>query len=484
MKIGIPPFDQGRVLVVGDLMLDRYWYGETSRISPEAPVPVVTVAEAEERPGGAGNVALNIAALRGRATVLGLTGDDEAAAVLSQRLTQAGVDCRLIRRPDCATITKLRVLSRHQQLIRLDFEDDFARGDVSAVRQAFAELARDADAILLSDYGKGTLQEVQELIGIARGLGKPVLVDPKGSDFGRYRGATVITPNLAEFEAIVGPCAGDEEIVSKGETLRRELQLEALLITRSKRGMTLLQRDRPPLHLAARAREIYDVTGAGDTVIAVLAAACAVGSGLAAATALANVAAGVVVGKLGTASVSLQELDHALHDYAKIESGVTTVDELLARVARARARGETIVMTNGCFDLLHAGHVTYLEQARRLGDRLIVAVNDDASVRRLKGAERPVTTLAQRAAVLAALQSVDWVVPFSEDTPEQLICRVQPDVLVKGGDYDAAAVAGGDCVRQRGGRVVILDYVENHSTTRIIEAIRHGVAPPRGESKA
>jgi D-beta-D-heptose 7-phosphate kinase/D-beta-D-heptose 1-phosphate adenosyltransferase len=259
--------------------------------------------------------------------------------------------------------------------------------------------------------------------------------------------------------------------------------LEALLITRSKRGMTLLRRDQPPLHLAARAREIYDVTGAGDTAIAVLAAAYAVGTDLAQATALANLAAGVVVGKLGTASVTLQELDHAMHEYDKIESGVTTVDELLARVARARARGETIVMTNGCFDLLHAGHVTYLEQARRLGDRLIVAINDDASVKRLKGADRPVNALAQRAAVLAALQSVDWVVPFSEDTPEQLICRVLPDVLVKGGDYNAAAVAGGECVRDRGGRVVILDYIENCSTSRVIEAIRHGIPQPHGANK-
>ncbi|MCC6302065.1 MAG: bifunctional D-glycero-beta-D-manno-heptose-7-phosphate kinase/D-glycero-beta-D-manno-heptose 1-phosphate adenylyltransferase HldE [Gammaproteobacteria bacterium] len=482
MKIGIPPFEQGRVLVVGDLMLDRYWHGETSRISPEAPVPVVAVREAEERPGGAGNVALNIAALRARVTVMGLTGADEAADVLAQRLDQAGVRCRLIRRPEFATVTKLRVLSRHQQLIRLDFEDNFAHGDLAEVRESFPALAREADVVLLSDYGKGTLHEVQTLIGAARALGKPVLVDPKGSDFSRYRGATVITPNLTEFEAVVGPCAGDEDLVAKGEALRRELGLEALLITRSKRGMTLLRQGLPPLHLPARAREVYDVTGAGDTAIAVLAAAHAVGADLAEATALANVAAGVVVGKLGTASVSLQELDRALHDYDKIESGVTDEDELLRRIERARARGETIVMTNGCFDLLHAGHVTYLEQARRLGDRLIVAVNDDASVKRLKGADRPVNALAQRAAVLAALQSVDWVVPFSEDTPERLICRLQPDVLVKGGDYEAAQVAGGDCVRARGGRVVILDYVGDCSTSRIIEAIRHGVSKPRGES--
>ncbi|MBK9132149.1 MAG: bifunctional D-glycero-beta-D-manno-heptose-7-phosphate kinase/D-glycero-beta-D-manno-heptose 1-phosphate adenylyltransferase HldE [Gammaproteobacteria bacterium] len=482
MKIGIPPFEQGRVLVVGDLMLDRYWHGETSRISPEAPVPVVAVRDAEERPGGAGNVALNIAALRTRVTVMGLTGADEAADVLAQRLAQAGVDCRLIRRPEFATVTKLRVLSRHQQLIRLDFEDNFARGDLKEVRDSFPALAREADVVLLSDYGKGTLHEVQALIAAARALGKPVLVDPKGSDFSRYRGATVLTPNLAEFEAIVGHCTGDEDLVARGEALRRELQLEALLITRSQRGMTLLRENHPPLHLPARAREVYDVTGAGDTAIAVLAAACAVGTDLAEATALANIAAGVVVGKLGTATVSLQELDHALYDQDKIESGVTEADELLRRVARARARGETVVMTNGCFDILHAGHVSYLDQARRLGDRLVVAVNDDASVKRLKGADRPVNALAQRAAVLAALQSVDWVVPFSEDTPEQLICHVQPDVLVKGGDYNAADVAGGDCVRARGGRVVILDYVENCSTSRIIEAIRHGVAPRGGDT--
>lgn len=484
MITGIPPFHRGRVLVVGDLMLDRYWYGETSRISPEAPVPVVTVNESEERPGGAGNVALNISTLKAGVTVMGLTGDDEAADVLSKQLELAGVNCRLIRRPEFATVTKLRVLSRHQQLIRLDFEDNFSRGDVTPVRQAFADLAVDADVIVLSDYGKGTLGDVQTLIDCARNLGRPVLVDPKGVDFSRYRGATIITPNLSEFEAVVGHCPTDEILVDKGETLCRDLGLEALLITRSKRGMTLLRRDHAPLHLAARAREVYDVTGAGDTAIAVLAAAFAVGADLAQATALANVAAGVVVSKLGTASVTLQELDRAMHEYDKIESGVTCPDELMARVARARTRGETIVMTNGCFDLLHAGHVTYLEQARRLGDRLIVAVNDDASVKRLKGADRPVNALAQRMAVLAALHSVDWVVPFSGDTPEQLICQVRPDVLVKGGDYDAADVAGGDCVRNGGGRVVILDYVENCSTSRVIEAIRHGIPQPHGDGKA
>ena len=472
MKIDLPHFDQGCVLVAGDLMLDRYWHGDTSRISPEAPVPVVAVADAEERPGGAGNVALNIAALKARAMIAGMAGADEAAQMLSRRLEQAGVECRIAQLPGRTTITKLRVLSRHQQLLRLDFEQDFAGADSAPLERDFAALAEKADVIVLSDYGKGTLARVQALIDIARRLGKPVLVDPKGRDFERYRGATLITPNQGEFEDVVGPCRSDAELAEKGERLRVALRLDALLVTRSGRGMTLIRKGCAPLHLAARAREVYDVTGAGDTVIAVLAAAWAGGAGLEQATTLANLAAGVVVGKLGAASVTLDELRWAMQEHDHIESGVVEEDELMERVARARARGETIVMTNGCFDILHAGHVGYLEQARALGDRLIVAVNDDASVRRLKGADRPVVALRDRMLLLAALQGVDWVVPFSEDTPERLICRVQPDVLVKGGDYRPEDIAGGDCVTAKGGRIAVLDYLPERSTSRIIDTIR------------
>ena len=474
MKIHIPSFDQIRVLVVGDLMLDRYWYGNTSRISPEAPVPVVHVGESEERPGGAGNVALNIAALGGHADVSGLTGNDEAADALAHRLQGAGVECHFERITDQPTVTKLRVISRHQQLIRLDFEDAFHDVDSSALQRRYDALLPGADVVVLSDYGKGTLSAVQDLIDAARQAGKPVLIDPKGSDYSIYRGATLITPNLSEFEAVVGRCKTDDELVSKGEALRAELNLDALLVTRSEKGVTLIRKGMPVLHLPTRAQEVYDVTGAGDTVISALAAALAAGLDLAEATALANLAAGVVVGKLGTASVTVPELRKAIREHDEIESGEVDEDQLVALVKDAQSHGEKIVMTNGCFDILHAGHVAYLEQARRLGDRLIVAVNSDASVKQLKGPERPVNALEQRMAVLAALGSVDWVVPFSEETPERLICKVKPDLLVKGGDYKPEEIAGGECVTAAGGQVVVLDYVDGCSTTNIIDVIRGG----------
>lgn len=472
MKITIPDFEQARVLVVGDLMLDRYWYGATSRISPEAPVPVVHVGESEERPGGAGNVALNIASLGGHAEVIGLTGDDEAAHLLGQRLESAGVRCHFERIPGVPTVTKLRVISRHQQLIRLDFEDGFHAVDGQALLARFESLLPDCHAVVLSDYGKGTLSQAPRLIALARAAGKPVLVDPKGRDYTIYRGATLITPNLSEFTAVAGESRTDEELVARAEDLREALELDALLITRSEKGMTLIRKGLPALHLPTRAREVYDVTGAGDTVISALAAALAAGHDLAAATALANLAAGVVVGKLGTATVTVPELRRAMRELDEIESGVVDEDRLVALVSDARAHGERVVMTNGCFDILHAGHVAYLEQARRLGDRLVVAVNDDASVRRLKGSDRPVNTLAQRMTVLAALGNVDWVVPFSEDTPERLICKVRPSLLVKGGDYRPEDIAGGDCVRADGGEVIVLDFIEGVSTTRIIDRMR------------
>ncbi len=466
----LPPFDQARVLVAGDVMLDRYWSGSTARISPEAPVPVVRIAATEDRAGGAGNVALNIAALGAQTQLLAVTGADHAADALEQSLGRARVRCHFQREPVSNTVTKLRVLSRHQQLIRLDFEDGFAHCDSGAYHARFESLLGDCAVVVLSDYGKGTLRDCQRLIATARAAGKAVLVDPKQRDFACYHGATLITPNLAEFEQVVGPCRDEAEIVERGERLRRERQFDALLITRGEQGMTLLRGGHEPLHLPTQAREVYDVTGAGDTVIAVLAAALAAGEELARATALANLAAGIVVGKLGAATVSVAELRRAALPGA--QSGVLGEAELLDAVHDAKAHGETIVMTNGCFDLLHAGHVRYLEAARALGDRLIVAVNDDESVRRLKGQGRPVNALAERMVVLAGLAAVDWVVSFSEDTPERLICAVQPDFLVKGGDYAPEAIAGGDCVRARGGQVVVLPYEPGRSTSGMIERIR------------
>ena len=461
-----------RVLVAGDLMLDRYWHGATSRISPEAPVPVVHVQDEEGRPGGAGNVALNIASLGGSAGLLGLVGNDPVADQLQALLESAGVDCHLQRDQRYPSITKLRIISRHQQLIRLDFEDGFPGLDEAAMLADYEKLLAAYDVVVLSDYGKGTLSNPHSWIDIARAQGKPVLLDPKGHDFSKYRGATLLTPNMAEFSAVTGAGEDEAEIENHALQLLQDCELDHLLVTRGEHGMSLLGRDHAPQHMPTRAQEVFDVTGAGDTVIATLAAALASGLSMSMATQLANLAAGIVVGKLGTACTTPEELAHRIQEQHIVDHGVVQEQQLLDAVRACRARGESIVMTNGCFDILHAGHVTYLEEASRLGDRLIVALNTDATVTALKGEGRPVNPLSNRMHVMAALGFVDWVVPFSEETPERLICAVQPDILVKGGDNDPDSIPGADCVRQSGGEVKVLSYVGGVSTTAIVDSIK------------
>lgn len=472
MKVTLPEFGRAAVLVVGDVMLDRYWYGPTSRISPEAPVPVVKVDTVEERPGGAANVAMNIAALGAASRLIGLTGEDDAAHTLRSTLRGVDVECDFVSLKTHPTITKLRILSRNQQLIRLDFEEGFEHVDPEPIHQRIRQSVASAGALVLSDYGKGALASVQVMIQLARQAGVPVLIDPKGTDFSRYRGATLLTPNLPEFEAVVGKCKSEAEIVTRGMQLVADYELSALLVTRSENGMTLLQPGKAPLHLPTQAQEVYDVTGAGDTVIGVLAAALAAGNALEEACFLANAAAGVVVGKLGTSTVSPVELENAIH--ARPESGFGVMNEVQLKeaVALARKRGEKVVMTNGVFDILHAGHVSYLANARKLGDRLIVAVNSDASTKRLKGETRPVNPLVNRMIVLGALESVDWVVSFEEDTPQRLISEILPDLLVKGGDYRPEDIAGSKEVWANGGEVMVLNFEDGISTTNIIKSIR------------
>jgi len=466
----IPDFSRVRVLVAGDAMLDEYWFGDTARISPEAPVPVVRTRSAEQRAGGAANVALNVAALGAQTVLAGIVGADERGKLLASLLEQRGVRCELVRSPSLPTIHKLRVLARNQQLIRLDAEQSLEPA-APEFGERFAKLVKAADVVVLSDYAKGTLARAADLIAACRAARVPVLVDPKGTDFARYRGAHVLTPNRGEFEAVVGRCASEAELLAKGKKLRQDLALEALLVTRGEQGMTLFTAGDPHT-LPAQAREVFDVTGAGDTVIALLAAGVAAGLDLDAAAALANLGAGIVVGKIGVATASRSELQRALHAQGSGGRGLVELPELLALVAEAKERGERVVMTNGCFDILHAGHVSYLEEAKALGDRLIVAVNDDASVRRLKGPSRPITPLADRMAVLAGLAAVDWVVPFAEDTPAELIAKIVPDVLVKGGDYRVEDIAGSDVVLSNGGEVRSLGLKPGRSTSALIDAIR------------
>ena len=468
----LPRFDNAQILVVGDLMLDRYWHGSTSRVSPEAPVPVVKVEDQQDRVGGAGNVGLNIAALGAGVRVVGVVGRDEAAGVLKSRLEAAGIQALLTEAKDKATITKLRVISRQQQLLRLDFEDAYSADDAAGIVEQVEQLLPQVQAMVLSDYAKGALHAPGELIALARAANIPVLVDPKGDDFSRYAGATLLTPNIAELEAVVGVCASEAELSEKGLALIAELGLEALLVTRGEKGMTLLRPGHKELHLPARAREVYDVTGAGDTVIAVLAAALTAGEDFPEAVTLANLAASIVVGKSGTAAVSAPELRRALQLEKGSERGVVNATQLLADLEDARSGGEKIVFTNGCFDLLHAGHVAYLEQARTLGDRLVVAVNSDDSVRKLKGEGRPINTVDRRMAVLAGLEAVDWVVAFADDTPEALLAVLKPDILVKGGDYDKEGVVGWEIVEAYGGEVRALNLVDDCSTTAMVEKIQ------------
>ena len=459
-----------KVVVVGDVMLDRYWQGDTSRISPEAPVPVVRIEDSEVRPGGAGNVALNLAALGTKVSLFGLIGEDESGEELQRALNVSGVDSRLTINAGLQTISKLRVLSRHQQLIRLDQEKDFSRADCSALESKVLQALDGVQAVILSDYDKGTLANIcPAIIKRCLELSIPVIIDPKGNHPARYQNATLLTPNMSEFQQMVGPCESEEDIEICGRRLIDDMNLDALLLTRSEKGMTLIDAERI-VNIPSRGREVFDVTGAGDTVIAVFAAACAAGEGFHAAALLANRAAGIVVGKLGAATVSLEDL--AADDVHGIfNRKIVTEAELLKNLEHLH-KGKQVVMTNGCFDILQPGHVANLEQCKALGDLLVIAVNDDASVRRLKGQQRPINSLSQRMQVLAGLASVDYLVAFSEDTPERLIGEVLPQVLAKGGDYRVEDIAGAEAVLAAGGRVETIDLLEGYSSTDIIERIR------------
>lgn len=459
------------MLVVGDVMLDRYFFGGTSRISPEAPVPVVHVREDEDRAGGAANVAINLASLGVQTTLLGIVGDDDEGKSLESAIESSSIRCEFAKIAGWPTITKTRVQSRGQQLIRLDREEPVPSGS-DALTALLKREVNSASAVILSDYGKGSLADVAAMIAVCRDANVPVFVDPKGADFDKYAGATLMTPNQGEFEAVAGVAGDDDDMVNRVRTLADRLALDAVLVTRSEKGMLLVEGNHEPYFLSTRAREVYDVTGAGDTVIATLAAALAAGVDLASAAALANLAAGLVVAKIGVASVTPSELRVALHRRGQGGRGLVTEDELESLVAEARQRNERVIMTNGCFDVLHAGHVAYLEEAKSLGDRLIVAINDDDSVRRLKGESRPINGLEDRMLVLAGLASVDWVVPFSEETPQRVIERLLPDILVKGGDYKPENIAGSNAVLQSGGEVRVLAFREGHSSSRIIDRLR------------
>jgi D-beta-D-heptose 7-phosphate kinase/D-beta-D-heptose 1-phosphate adenosyltransferase len=465
-------FSNAKVLVVGDTMLDRYWNGHSERISPEAPVPVVGIQKEEERAGGAGNVALNVAALAGQSTLCSIIGADKAGKRLTQLLNEKNITTRFVH-SNLPTITKLRVLSQHQQLLRMDFEERFHNQDKQNLIARFAEQIPECGAAVLSDYGKGAISDHQAIIHQANAYNIPILVDPKGQDFSKYAGATLITPNMNEFEAVVGHCPSEKLLIDKAKQLIETLNLQALLITRSEKGMMLIKRNGTVHTIPTQAKEVFDVTGAGDTVIAVMAMALSVDYPYEQAMQLANAAASVVVGKIGTATLNSEELHHALDSMSEIPTGIISEPKIIKAMHKAHLQGEKVVLTNGCFDIMHAGHVDYLKKAKQMGDRLIVAVNDDASVKQIKGNQRPIVSLNNRMAVLAALGCVDWVVAFSEHTPQRLIATLLPDVLVKGADYDLQAIAGAREVLDNGGEVKTIDLVADCSTTGIIETIKN-----------
>jgi D-beta-D-heptose 7-phosphate kinase/D-beta-D-heptose 1-phosphate adenosyltransferase len=469
-----------RLLVLGDIMLDKYIWGEVGRISPEAPVPVVRATNQSHQPGGAANVAMNLARLGASVSLLGFTGGDADEALLSAALLANGIESQFVSCDGFPTVTKTRIIAGRQQMLRLDSENLGKRAELDHERllaRALKELP-DCHAVVLSDYAKGVLAPTlcQAIISEARKRAIPVLVDPKSADFSRYRGATTICPNLQELASAVKEDVRNlDGVLTASERLAKELDIAYLTATLSEKGIAVM-REGYRFVAPAVARQVFDVSGAGDTVISVLALCLASGLKIESAVQLANVAAGIVVGKVGTVPIAKHELLAALtSDIAlQADNKVLSVDELVRRVATWRSSGSTVVFTNGCFDLLHVGHVTLLEKARGLGDRLIVAINSDASVSRLKGPDRPVVDESARARVLAAFAAVDAVVIFGEPTPLESILAVRPDVIVKGGDYRQDDVVGAKEVASWGGRVAIIPTVEGYSTTTLLERSHAG----------
>src|SRR5215472_4591914 len=481
------PFGRQTVLCIGDLMLDEFVYGEVSRISPEAPAPVIAAQRSETNIGGAGNVARNIASLGGRCIFSGLIGEDEVGVKLAVTLAQEpGIESVLVHDPARPTTRKMRFVSEHfsTHMLRADWELAApAAGEIEQkLIDAILPQLKRADIVLLSDYAKGVLtaRVIRNVIDAARTAGKRVIVDPKSANFAIYRGATLLTPNRKEFAEATRSHADSEAGIA--EAARDAMILadcEAMLVTQSEHGMTLVPRKGDPVHVPAHPVKVRDLSGAGDTVAAALALALAVGADWEGALRIANAAAAVAVSKKGTAIVTASELRRKIlpHAYLAAEEKIVIASgDLAAHLADWRKQGLRIGFTNGCFDILHPGHVKVLTAARGACDRLIVGLNSDASARRLKGEGRPVQDERSRAEVLAALEAVDLVVLFEEDTPIHLITEIKPSVLVKGGDWTRETVVGHDVVEANGGTVMLVDILQGHSTTTLVNRARGEVA--------
>ncbi len=475
----LPRFAGCRVLVLGDIMLDRYVQGDVRRISPEAPIPVLRADGRRAVLGGAANVAQNVAALGANALLVGVVGMDDAATEIGRLLAASpAITACLVPVPQRPTTVKTRFVSGGHQLLRLDEEETgpIAPALEAQVLAEFTQALANADVVVLSDYAKGVLTDhvLAAAVAAARAAGKPVIADPKRAAFTGYRGVDVLTPNESEAARASGIATDDDAgAIAAGEAALAQAAAAAVLVTRSAKGLTLVRRDAPPLHLPTRARAVADVSGAGDTLIAAFAIGLACGAAMPQAAMLANVAAGISVGKQGTATVGHGELGAVLHrrELLALDEKIAETDAAAAQVADWRAAGLRVGFTNGCFDLVHPGHVRLLARARAACDRLVVGLNSDASVRRLKGPDRPVQNEMARATVMASIGAVDLVVLFEEDTPEALITALLPDLLFKGADYRLDQVVGADIVRAHGGDVRLIDLEAGHSTTATIRRI-------------
>jgi len=477
LKTILPRFEGRKILIVGDLMLDEHIWSKVSRISPEAPVLIADVSRITHVPGGCGNVAANVAALSGIPYVLGLVGRDSSGDKLLRALRNYGINTdHLLLTHERPTILKSRILAGSQQVVRVDREEKSTLSEKLSqkILDRAKKLIPQMEALILSDYGKGltTPQTCQKLIGLARRHKKPVLVDPKGNDYSKYKGATVLTPNTGEAEAAAGFLIMDEpSLLQAGKILLNKTQASYLIITRGREGLSLLSKKGEVLHIPAIPREVFDITGAGDTVIAALALALAAGANLKEAARLANYAASVKVGKIATQPVYREELAEALEEREPATKKIKARKDLAQIIKRLKSEGAQIVFTNGCFDILHLGHVRYLKEAKKLGEVLIVGLNSDASVRKLKGTDRPYVSELERAEILSSLECVDYVTIFPESRPDNLIKIIRPEIHVKGGDYSVGELPERHLVERLGGRVVVIPPTEGRSTTNLIERI-------------
>ncbi|MFA5839932.1 MAG: D-glycero-beta-D-manno-heptose-7-phosphate kinase [Candidatus Margulisiibacteriota bacterium] len=480
LKSLIPRMQGKKVLVFGDLMLDEHIWSNVTRISPESPVPIADVQRITHVPGGCGNVAVNIAALGGYPYLIGIIGKDSSGSKLHKALKMAHVPTQyLIEDAERPTILKSRIIAGSQQVVRVDRED---RTDISPelknrIIKQLKQIIPLADAVIISDYGKGIVTEeiAQTIISLCKKKHTPVAVDPKGEDYSKYRNATIITPNQKEAALASNiPIHILRDVHKAGKKLLKQTLADYILITRGKDGMSLFPKKTKELNIPTLAREVFDITGAGDTVIATLSLACAAGAGMISAVILANMAASVVVGKIGTTPCYKIELEEALLGHEPIARKIKSLSEIAPIVKNLHLQGNKIVFTNGCFDILHLGHVRYLHEAKKHGDILIIGLNSDASVKALKGKDRPYVSEMERAEILASLECVDFVIIFSESRPDNLIKIIKPDFHIKGGDYKVTQLPERKLVESLGGKVLVIPPIEGRSTTNIVKKILEG----------